>query len=55
MITLCLIVLIIAILAVILLALAGLVAVAWPILVILGVGLLVDILVLKLVFGRKKG
>ena len=54
MITLCLIILIIAALAIILCALAGIIVVAWPILLILGVGLAIDILVLKLIF-RKKG
>ena len=55
MITLCLVILIIAVLAIILLALAGIVVVAWPILLILGIGLLIDILVLKLIFRKKKG
>lgn len=55
MITLCLIILILAILAIILLALAGIVAVAWPVLIVLAIGLLIDILVLKLLFGKKGG
>ena len=54
MITLILTVLILAILLVIVLALAGIVAVAWPVLIILGVGAIVDFIVLKLLFGRKK-
>ena len=54
MITLCLIILVLAALAIIVLALAGIVAIAWPILIILGIGALIDILVLKLIF-RKKG
>ena len=54
MITLTLIIFALAILAILVLALAGIVAVAWPVLIILGVGLLIDILVFKLIF-RKKG
>lgn len=54
MITLCLIILILAILAMLILALVGIVAVAWPVIVILGIGLLIDVLVLKLIFGKKK-
>lgn len=54
MITLCLIILIIAALAIILLALAGIVVVAWPVLLVLGIGLVIDICVLKLIFRRKK-
>jgi len=54
MITLCLIILILAILATLILALVGIVAVAWPVIVILGIGLLIDVLVLKLIFGKKK-
>lgn len=54
MITLCLVILILAIVAILLLAIAGLVTVAWPLLLILGVGLAVDILVLKLLFGKKE-
>ena len=53
MITLTLIIFALAILAILVLALAGIVAVAWPILIILGVGLLIDILVFKLIFGKK--
>ena len=55
MITLCLVVLILAIIAILILALAGIVAVAWPVLIILGIGLFIDILTLKIIFGRKKG
>lgn len=54
MITLCLVILILAILATLILALVGIVAVAWPVIVILGIGLLIDVLVLKLIFGKKK-
>ena len=54
MITLCLVLLVLAIVAVILLALAGIVAIAWPILIILGIGALIDVLFLKLLFGKKK-
>lgn len=54
MITLCLVILILAIVAILLLAIAGLITVAWPLLLILGVGLAVDILVLKLLFGKKE-
>lgn len=54
MITLCLILLILAIVAVILLALAGIVAIAWPILIVLGIGAIIDVVFLKLLFGRKK-
>lgn len=53
MITLTLIIFALAILAILVLALAGIVAVAWPVLIILGVGLLIDILVFKLIFGKK--
>ena len=53
MITLTLVIFALAILAILVLALAGIVAVAWPILIILGVGLLIDILVFKLIFGKK--
>lgn len=53
MITLTLIIFALAILAILVLALAGIVAIAWPILIILGVGLLIDILVFKLIFGKK--
>ena len=53
MITLCLVILILAIVAILLLAIAGLITVAWPLLLILGIGLAVDILVLKLLFGKK--
>ena len=55
MITLCLIILILAALAIIICGLAGIVAVAWPVLIILGIGAIIDFLVLKLIFGRKKG
>lgn len=54
MITLCLVILILAALAIIICALAGIIAVAWPVLIILGIGALIDICVLKLIF-RKKG
>lgn len=54
MITLCLVLLVLAIVAVILLALAGIVAIAWPILIVLGIGALIDVLFLKLLFGKKK-
>ena len=53
MITLCLIILVLAIVAILLLALVGLITVAWPILLILGIGLAIDILMLKLIFGKK--
>lgn len=54
MITLCLVILVLAALAIIVCALAGIIAIAWPILIILGIGALIDILVLKLIFGGKK-
>ena len=54
MITLCLIFLALVILTVLVLALAGILAVAWPVVAILGIGLLIDILVFKLIFRRKK-
>ena len=54
MITLCLILLVLGAALVIILALAGIVAVAWPVLIVLGIGALIDILVLKLIFGGKK-
>ena len=53
MITLCLIILILAALAIIVCALAGIIAVAWPILIILGIGALIDVLVLKAIFHKK--
>lgn len=53
MITLCLVLLILAILLVVVLALAGIIAVAWPILIILGIGAIIDFIVLKLIFGKK--
>lgn len=53
MITLTLIIFALAILAILVLAIAGIVAIAWPVLIILGVGLLIDILVFKLIFGKK--
>ena len=55
MITLALLIIALGIAAIILLALAGIVAVAWPVLIVLGIGLIIDILVFKLIFGRKKG
>lgn len=54
MITLCLIILVLAALAIIVCALAGIIAIAWPVLIILGIGAAIDILVLKLIFGGKK-
>ena len=54
MISLILLVLILAIAAILILALAGIVAVAWPVLIILGIGLIIDIIIFKLIF-RKKG
>lgn len=53
MITLFLLITAIAIIAIILLALAGIVVVAWPVLIILGIGLLIDILTFKLIFHKK--
>lgn len=53
MITLFLLIMAIAIIAIILLALAGIVVVAWPVLIILGIGLLIDILTFKLIFHKK--
>ena len=53
MITLTLIILALAILTILVLAIAGIIAIAWPVLIILGVGLLIDILVFKLIFGKK--
>lgn len=54
MITLCLIILVLAALALIICALAGVIAIAWPILIILGIGLIIDVLFLKLIFHKKK-
>ena len=54
MITLCLLIFALAIIAIILLALTGIVAVAWPVLIILGIGLLIDIIFFKLIFHKKK-
>lgn len=54
MITLCLIFLALVIFTVLVLALAGILAVAWPVVVILGIGLLIDILVFKLIFRKKE-
>lgn len=54
MITLCVILLALLALAIIVLALAGLIVVAWPVLLVLVIGLIIDIGVLKLIF-RKKG
>ena len=55
MITLALIILVLAIIAVLLLGITGIVAIAWPVLLILGIGLAIDILTLKLLFkGGKK-
>ena len=53
MITLCLIIIVLAALALIICALAGIIAIAWPILIVLGIGALIDILVLKLMFKKK--
>lgn len=53
MITLCLIILILAALAIIICALAGIIAIAWPLLIILGIGALIDFLVLKAIFHKK--
>ena len=54
MITLCLLILVLAALAIIICGLAGIVAIAWPVLIILGIGAIIDILVLKLLFRKKK-
>ena len=54
MITLCLVILVLAALAIILLALSGIIVVAWPVLLVLGIGLAIDICVLKLIFRKKK-
>ena len=54
MITLFLILLALIIIAILLLALAGVAVIAWPVLLILGLGLLIDVLFFKLIFGRKK-
>lgn len=53
MITLALLIIALAIIAILVLAIAGIVAIAWPILIILGIGLIIDILVFKLIFGKK--
>ena len=53
MITLFLLITALAIIAIILLALAGIVVIAWPVLIILGIGLLIDILTFKLIFHKK--
>lgn len=53
MITLCLLILALVIIAVILLALTGIVAIAWPALIVLGIGMLIDILVFRMIFGKK--
>ena len=50
MITLCVVLLALLALAIIIAALAGVIVVAWPVLVILGIGLIIDIGVLKLIF-----
>lgn len=54
MITLILVLLILLALAIIICALAGIIAVAWPILIVLGIGLIIDICTLKVIFGGKK-
>ena len=54
MISLCLVILALLAIAIIVLALAGIIVVAWPVLLIAGIGLLIDILVFKLIF-RSKG
>ena len=53
MVTLALLIIALAIIAILVLAIAGIVAIAWPILIILGIGLIIDILVFKLIFGKK--
>lgn len=54
MITLSLLIFALAIIAIILLVLTGIVVIAWPILIILGIGLLIDIIFFKLIFHKKK-
>lgn len=53
MITLCIICLLLLALAIIGLFLWGLAYVFWPLLVVLGVGMLIDILVIRSVFKRR--
>ena len=53
MITLSLIILALIIVTILVLVLAGITAVAWPVLIILGVSLLIDILAFKLIFKKK--
>lgn len=53
MITLCILCLLLIALAIIGLILWGLAYVFWPLLVILGLGLLIDILVLRSIFKRR--
>ena len=54
MITLSLLILALGIISIIVLALAGIIAIAWPVLIILGIGLLIDVLTFKLIFHKKK-
>ena len=54
MISLILLILILGIAAILILAIAGLITVAWPILIILGIGLAIDVLIFKLIFKRRK-
>ena len=53
MVTLALLIIALAIIAILVLAIAGIVAIAWPVLIILGIGLIIDILVFKLIFGKR--
>ena len=54
MITLIFVLAILAIAIILVLALAGIVAVAWPVLLILVVGAIIDGLMLKLIFRKKE-
>ena len=54
MITICILLFALLAIAVIVLALAGIIAVAWPVLVILALGLIIDIVTFKLIFKKKK-
>lgn len=54
MITLCIIILLAIILAIIALLTTGIVAIFWPVLLFLGVGLLIDILIIKCIFKKRK-
>lgn len=54
MITLILLLLTITVAAILLAGLAGIVTIAWPILLILGIGFVFDLIIFKLIFKKKK-